>query len=126
MRAMKVVKQRTDVQAPRRFARASEISQATAGATSIYMGVFCVPPGAQSRPHYHATCESAVYVLSGELHVRWGEDLGEAVSLHPGDMVYVPPRETHLIENASETETAEYLVARDAPQEDSVDVPWAG
>ena len=48
-----------------------------------------------------------------------------ALSLEPGDMVYVPPRETHLLENPSEEEPAEYVVARDAPEEDSVEVPWA-
>jgi uncharacterized RmlC-like cupin family protein len=40
-------------------------------------------------------------------------------------MVYVPPRETHLLENDSETEAAEYVVARDSPHEDAVIVPWA-
>ena len=33
------------------------------------MGVFRVPAGAQSRPHYHDSCESAVYMLSGSLEV---------------------------------------------------------
>ena len=103
----------------------AEVSQVTTGATNIYMGVFRVPAGAQSRPHFHADCESAVYMLAGRLNVRWGEELEHGVSLEPGDMVYVPPRETHLLENPSETEAAEYVVARDAPQEDSVEVPWA-
>jgi uncharacterized RmlC-like cupin family protein len=38
--------------------------------------------------------------------------------------VYVPPRETHILENSSE-EPAEYVVARDSPHEDAVVVPWA-
>ena len=69
---------------------------------------------------------SAVYLLAGRLRVRWGDHLDEAVELEAGDLVYVPPRETHVLENLSETEPAEYVVARDAPQEDSVEVPWAG
>ena len=123
---MKVVKPGPDRQVPRGVLGGAEISQATAGATNIYMGVFRVPAGAQSRPHYHANCESAVYMLSGRLDVRWGEQLEESVSLEPGDLVYVPPRETHILENRSPSEAAEYVVARDAPQEDSVEVPWAG
>jgi uncharacterized RmlC-like cupin family protein len=103
----------------------AEISQATAGAHNIYMGVFRVPAGARSRPHYHANCESAVYMLSGDLEVRWGEHLEESVVIGPGDLVYVPPRETHVLENRSDTDPAEYVVARDAPTEDSVEVPWA-
>ena len=47
------------------------------------------------------------------------------VELEPGDLVYVPPRETHVLENLSDAEPAEYVVARDAPHEDSVEVPWA-
>lgn len=122
---MQVVKSRSGLPVPRGSAGRPEVSPATTGAENIYMGVFRVPPLAQSRPHYHADCESAVYMLSGHLDVRWGEGLEHSLSLEPGDLVYVPPRETHLLENPSESEIAEYVVARDAPQEDSVEVPWA-
>jgi uncharacterized RmlC-like cupin family protein len=115
-----------DRDVPRGVVGGAEISQATTGATNIYMGVFRVPAGAQSRPHYHANCESAVYMLSGTLEVRWGDQLEETVEIGPGDMVYVPPRETHLLRNLSDSEPAEYVVARDSPTEDSVEVPWAG
>ena len=122
---MKVVKPQPDRLVPRGVVGGTEVSQATTGASNIYMGVFRVPAGAQSMPHYHADCESAVYMLSGRLNVRWGEGLEHTFSLEPGDMVYVPPRETHLLENPSEVDAAEYVVARDAPEEDSVEVPWA-
>ena len=89
------------------------------------MGVFRVPPGAQSRPHYHEGCESAVYMLSGRLRVKWGDHLEQELMLEHGDLVYVPPRETHILENVSDTEPAEYVVARDSPHEDAVVVPWA-
>jgi uncharacterized RmlC-like cupin family protein len=115
-----------DRDVPRGVVGGAEISQATTGAVNIYMGVFRVPAGAQSRPHYHENCESAVYMLSGRLEVRWGDRLEETVEIGPGDMVYVPPRETHLLRNLSESEPAEYVVARDSPTEDSVEVPWAG
>jgi uncharacterized RmlC-like cupin family protein len=124
---MKVVKpseEERDV--PRGVVGGAEISQATTGATRIYMGLFRVPAGAQSRPHYHANCESAVYMLSGRLEVRWGDHLEQTVTIGAGDMVFVPPRETHLLRNLSDTEPAEYVVSRDSPTEDSVEVPWAG
>jgi uncharacterized RmlC-like cupin family protein len=111
---------------PRGVVGGAEISQATTGATNIYMGVFRVPPGARSRPHYHADCESAVYMLSGQLEIRWGDHLEETINIEVGDMVYVPPRETHILRNLSDKEPAEYVVARDSPTEDSVEVPWAG
>jgi len=124
MRVVKPSEQARDV--PRGVVGGAEISQATTGAVNIYMGVFRVPPGARSRPHYHAGCESAVYMLSGTLEVKWGDHLEQVVTIGPGDMVYVPPRETHILQNLSETEAAEYVVARDSPTEDSVEVPWAG
>jgi uncharacterized RmlC-like cupin family protein len=122
---MKVIKPGDSHEVPRGVLGGAEISQATTGAHNIYMGVFQVPPGARSRPHYHANCESAVYILSGSLEVKWGDKLEEVVTLEPRDMVYVPPRETHILENLSNSEPAEYVVARDAPLEDSVEVPWA-
>src|SRR6185437_11589519 len=91
---MKVVKQAGEHEVPRGVIGGAEISQASAGATNIYMGVFRVPPGARSRPHYHANCESAVYILGGRLEVRWGDRLENVVTLEPTDLVYVPPRAT--------------------------------
>jgi uncharacterized RmlC-like cupin family protein len=122
---VKVVKPGPDREVPRGVVGGAEISQATAGAQNIYMALFRVPAGAQSRPHYHENCESAVYMLSGALRVKWGDRLEQEVVLEPGDLVYVPPRETHVLENTSESEPAEYVVARDSPLEDAVIVPWA-
>ncbi len=45
--------------------------------------------------------------------------------MEPGDLLYVPPRETHVLENPSDSEPADYVVARDSPLEDAVVVPWA-
>ena len=122
---MKVIKPGEDRDMPRGVVGGAEISQTTAGAHNIYMGRFRVPPGARSMPHYHEGCESAVYMLSGGLVVRWGDKLDHELELAPVDMVYVPPRETHVLENTSDTEAAEYVVARDSPTEDAVVVPWA-
>src|SRR5438270_2171221 len=122
---MTVVHRGTDSDVPRGVVGGSEISQATTGARNIYMAVFRVPPGAQSRPHYHEGCESAVFMLSGSLRVRWGDRLEQQLTLEPRDLVYVPPRETHVLENLSPNEPAEYVVARDSPHEDAVVVPWA-
>ncbi len=122
---MRVIKPGPDREVPRGVLGGAEISQATAGAGGIYMGVFRVPAGARSLAHYHERCESAVYMLSGRLRVSWGDHLEQELMLEPGDLVYVPPRETHVLENTSETEAAEYVVARDSAHEDAVVVPWA-
>jgi uncharacterized RmlC-like cupin family protein len=122
---MRVVKPGPDHETPRGVVGGAEISQTTAGAHNIYMGRFRVPPGATSRPHYHDGCESAVYMLSGSMRIRWGDRLEQDLVLEPGDLLYVPPRETHVLENLSDAEPADYVVARDSPLEDAVVVPWA-
>jgi uncharacterized RmlC-like cupin family protein len=122
---MRVVKPGPDRDVPRGVVGGAEISQVTAGAANIYMGMFRVPPGARSRAHYHDNCESALYMLSGGIRIKWGDHLEKEIEIEPGDMLYVPPRITHIVENVSDTEPAEYVVARDSPHEDAVVVPWA-
>ena len=122
---MRVVKPGPDRDVPRGVVGGAEISQVTAGAANIYMGVFRVPPGTRSRAHYHDNCESALYMLSGGIRIKWGDHLEKELEIEPGDMLYVPPRITHIVENVSDTEPAEYVVARDSPHEDAVVVPWA-
>ena len=123
---MRVVKPEAGHDVPRGVVAGAEISRATTGAQHIFMGVFRVPAGGRSRPHYHANCESAVYMLSGRIAIHFGEHLEQRLVVEEGDLLYVPPRETHIVENLSDDQPAEYVVARDAPQEDSVEVPWAG
>jgi uncharacterized RmlC-like cupin family protein len=122
---MKLVKPGAEHEVPRGILGGSEVSQATAGATNIYMARFRVPAGARSRAHYHANCESALYMLDGSIEIHWGERLEQTLVVEPGDLLYVPPRETHVVINRSDTEPADYVVARDSPTEDSVEVPWA-
>ena len=110
---------------PRGVVGGAEISQSTTGAHNIYMGIFRVPAGSRGRPHYHDNCESALYMLSGRIAIRYGEHLEQSLEVVPGDLLYVPPRETHVVENLSDNEPADYVVARDSPTEDSVEVPWA-
>jgi uncharacterized RmlC-like cupin family protein len=111
---------------PRGVRGGIEISEATAGSQHIYLGRYTVPAGTESRPHYHARAESAVLMLRGKIEIRYGDSFEETITVEPGDMLYVPPNETHLLRNLSDTEPAEYVVARDSAADDSVEVPWAG
>jgi uncharacterized RmlC-like cupin family protein len=110
---------------PRGVVGGHEVSRATTGSEALFMGIFRLPAGARSRPHFHANCESACYMLSGGMRIRWGDRLENVVELQQGDMLWVPPHETHVLENLSDTEDVEYVVARNSPTEDAVEVPWA-
>ena len=123
---MKLVKSTPEErELPRGVLSGAEVSQATAGATNIYMALVRVPAGSRGRPHYHDACESALFMIRGGIEVRFGDQLEESLVVETGDLLYVPPRETHTVANTSQTEPAEYIVARDSPTEDSVEVPWA-
>ena len=121
---MRVVKPGPDHGTARGVVGGSEVSADTVGAKGLFMGVFRVPPGGRSRPHFHEGCESACYMLSGQMRISWGDRLQDQVVLEPHDLLYVPPHETHVLENLSDTEPAEYVVARNSATEDSVEVPW--
>ena len=124
---MKLVKPSAqEREVPRGVLGTAEVSHETAGSSNIFMGRFRVPAGAESRPHYHAKAESALLMLSGQLVIRYGDDFEETLTVEPGEMLYVKPNETHLLRNPSETEPAEYVVARDSAMDDSVEVPWSG
>lgn len=122
---MRVVKPGDDRPTPRGLVGGAEISQATVEASNIYMGRYRVPPGTRSLPHYHDGCESALYMLTGGIRILWGDHLEQSLELTAGDMLYVPPRVTHVVQNTSAEAPAEYVVARDSPHEDAVVVPWA-
>jgi uncharacterized RmlC-like cupin family protein len=123
---VKVVKPAADREVPRGIVGGAEISDVTAGARDIFLGIFRVEPSARSRPHYHSTCESAVYMLRGSMDVQWGDELEHTTTLVVGDMAYVPPQETHILHNRSPDVPAEYLVARNAANEESIEVAWSG
>ena len=120
---MRLVKPASDAQStPRGIFGGSEISRPR-GATNIFMGRFQVL-GRRVAPRDHENCESALDMLSGSIEIRWGDHLEETLVVEPGDLLYVPPRETSRRQPLGD-EPAEYVVARDSPTKDWVEVPWA-
>ena len=79
------------------------ITNATVGASSICMTVVTMPPGARAKPHYHDGIETAIYVVEGEVEMRWGEGLRERLVTRAGDYVFIPANVPHLPMNRSES-----------------------
>jgi uncharacterized RmlC-like cupin family protein len=92
--------------------REAGISTETAGVATIWSGYVQTPPGSASGAHHHGDCETAIYVLSGRVVFRYGEQLEHAINAEAGDFVFVPPNEIHLEENPSDTEPNELIVSR--------------
>ena len=93
------------------------ISAQSAGAHGLCLHALTIPPGGRARAHLHEGHESAIYLISGDAVVWYGEGLGERLEQHAGDFLYIPAGTPHLPVNASDTEPCVALVARTDPNE---------
>ena len=93
------------------------VSAETAGSQRLCMHMVTIPPLARAKPHLHERHESAVYVVSGEAGMWYGEGLREHVWLHAGDYLYIPANVPHLPYNPSESVPCVGLLARTDPNE---------
>ena len=99
------------------FSYAAAISAGTVGAKAIHMQLLTVPPGARANAHKHEGHETALYVLSGEVGMWYGERLESHMVTRPGDFVYIPANMPHQPYNRSQTEPATGVIARTDPNE---------
>ena len=93
------------------------ISADSVGAKGIHLQMVTIPPGAQAKAHLHAEHETAIYVLSGEAGMWYGENLHEHMINRAGDYVYIPANVPHRPYNRSQTEPVVALIARTDPNE---------
>ena len=93
------------------------VSAESAGAKGICLHLLTFPPGGRAHAHLHENHETAIYVLSGQAEMWYGEGLREYMVVHTGDFVYIPAGMPHLPGNYSETETCHALIARTDPNE---------
>ncbi|HEX3748843.1 MAG TPA: cupin domain-containing protein [Bryobacteraceae bacterium] len=93
------------------------VSAETAGSQKLCLHMVTIPPLARARPHLHESHESAVYVVSGEAGMWYGEGLREHMWMHAGDFLYIPANLPHLPYNASDSTPCVGLIARTDPNE---------
>jgi uncharacterized RmlC-like cupin family protein len=92
--------------------RMAGVAASTCGASGIWMGDVTLDPGFRSQPHHHGDVESAIYVISGRLRLRWGERLEHEAEGGSGEFIFVPANVVHQEINASATEPVTQIVAR--------------
>ena len=82
-----------------------------------------LPPGAATRPHYHAATEEIYYVLSGRGRMRIGD---QERLVGPGDAIAIPPGSVHTICNIG-SETLKFLCccAPAYEHDDTIFAEWA-
>lgn len=99
------------------FSYFSGISSETAGATGICMHMLTIPPGGRAKPHLHEAHETAIYVISGEAGMWYGEGLKQYLTIKPGEFLYIPAGMPHLPANLSDSEPCVAVLARTDPNE---------
>jgi len=93
------------------------ISAQSAGAKAICLHLLTLPPGERARPHLHEHHETAIYVLSGQAEMWYGEQLQDYLTVDAGDFLYIPAGMPHLPGNRSQTDSCLALIARTDPNE---------
>jgi len=113
----RIVRGQETYQGKQQLAYGIGISTQSAGSRGLCLHTLAIPPGGRAKAHLHESHESAIYLISGEAEMWWGEALTHHELLDAGDFVYIPPGVPHLPANRSLTEPATAVVARTDPNE---------
>lgn len=98
------------------FSYLSGIAKETVGSEAICMHLLEVPPGGRAKAHYHASHETAIYVLEGAAEMYWGDRLQHHMDTVAGDIIYIPAGVPHLPLNRGDV-VARAVIARTDPNE---------
>lgn len=79
---------------------------------NIWIGRVTGEPGTDSGAHHHGEAETGGFIISGTTRILFGENYEEYAEFVSGDFVHVPPYAPHIERNMSNSETVEFLTAR--------------
>ncbi len=112
-----VVSPGEELQGKQRLGMFAGISAQSAGARGICMHLVTIPPGGRSDAHLHEQHETAIYVLSGEAGMDYGEGLRERLTVRAGQFLYIPASMPHRTYNPSRVAPCTAVIARTDPDE---------
>ncbi len=113
----RIVRGHETYQGKQQLTYSAGVSTQSVGSRRLGLHTLVIPPGGRAKAHLHENHESAIYLLSGEAEMWWGEALNHHQVLMAGDFVYLPAGVPHLPANPSQTEPATAVVARTDPNE---------
>jgi uncharacterized RmlC-like cupin family protein len=93
------------------------ISAQSVGARRIHLQIVRIPPGGRANAHKHDGHETAIYVLSGESGMWYGERLEQHLIARAGEFLYIPASMPHLPYNLSASESCVAVIARTDPND---------
>ena len=93
------------------------ISAQSVGARNVHLQIARIPPDVLSKAHKHADHETAIYIVSGESGMWYGENLEHHLTVRAGDFLYIPADMPHQPYNQSQSESCVAVIARTDPNE---------
>ena len=102
------------------FRYTAGVSAETVGAEGICLMLLTIQPGDRAKAHLHESHETAIYVISGESVMWYGERLENRVEAKAGDMVYIPAGMPHLPANLSDAPCVAVIARTDPNEQESV------
>ena len=96
------------------------ISTEKVGSKGICMHILTMPPGVRAKAHLHESHETAIYVLSGEVHTWYGDELENHIIVKAGDLFYIPAGVPHLPANLSDAPSSAVIARTDPNEQESV------
>ena len=82
------------------------------GGSKTWIGTVTMKPDACTGGHHHGRHEATIYVVRGNVEIRWGDELEYSAVVGPGDFIYFTPNVPHQERNLSGADTAEFVVVR--------------
>src|ERR1700688_4370154 len=113
----RVVKTGTEFIGKQSLRYAPGISAQSVGAQGIHLQIVTIPPGTRAKAHEHDGHETAIYILSGESGMWYGERLEQHLIARAGEFLYIPANMPHLPYNLSASESCVAVIARTAPND---------
>jgi uncharacterized RmlC-like cupin family protein len=101
------------------FIRRWSLSPENTGFRALRMCAGVIPPGTATKPHWHASCETAIYVIQGRVEIHIGKGLEEIYYAGPGDFIYVPKGVIH--QTITLDEPCHYIQVVDSAEEGTVE-----
>ena len=86
-------------------ATAGMIREEAVATDRMWAGLVRTAPGMVSGWHHHGEYETAIYVMTGALHMEFGPRGTETLDGQPGDFLYVAPGAIHRESNPSDEES---------------------
>ena len=84
------------------------------------MHLLTIPPGGRAKAHLHESHETAIYVISGEADIWYGDRLEDHVVVNAGEFFYIPAGVPHLPANLSDRPTTAVIARTDPNEQESV------